>query len=164
MAYAHKQAVATECVDEWLDIQVVSELTKTLQPLIWGPMIAIGLMVLARSSAIDDWNVPWALRIVFTVIFLYAISAEVMLQSGARTARRKAIELLSNKVCKLRNSDTPNDPLIKRIEIEIETAGALREGAFRPWYEWPLLQAFGDTRALILLLQQLAEHWARGQY
>lgn len=50
--------VAPECVRDWLDIQLVARLTTTIQPLIWGPMACIGVLILARSPAIDDWDIP----------------------------------------------------------------------------------------------------------
>jgi hypothetical protein len=79
-------------VDDWLDIQLVVCLTKTMQPLIFGPVVCITLLVLARSPAIDDWDIPWGLSLVLVTMLLYAISAEVMLQCGAKSARAKAIK------------------------------------------------------------------------
>jgi len=162
--YAQANAVAEPCVSEWLKIQWVKELTKALQPLIWGPVAVIGLMVLARNPAIDDWNLPWGLRAVFILMFIYAFSAEWLLQRGARTTRRRAIEQWSFKVRELRHSGNATSAEIDLIESEIESARALREGAFRPWYEWPLLQAFGGTGALLVLFQQLSEYWTLSQY
>ncbi|OAI12031.1 MULTISPECIES: hypothetical protein [Methylomonas] len=162
--HAQANAVAESCVSEWLKIQLVKELTKAMQPLIWGPVAVIGLMVLARNPAIDDWNLPWGLRAVFILMFIYAFSAEWLLQRGARTTRRRAIEQWSFKVRELRHSGNATSAEIDRIESEIESARALREGAFRPWYEWPLLQAFGGTGALLVLFQQLSEYWTLSQY
>ena len=68
-----------ECVEDWLDIKLVARLTETMQPLIWGPVVCIALLLLARSPAIDDWDIPWRLEMVFIAMLLYAISAEVFL-------------------------------------------------------------------------------------
>ena len=157
--------VAPECVNEWLDIQLVVRLTKTMQPLIFGPVVCIALLVLARSPAIDDWDIPWELALVLIAMLLYAISSEVWLQSGARTARANAIKLLTEKISLQhnRNKNSPPDEIvIKRIEAEIARIQALREGAFRPWYELPLLRSFGGVGTLVVGLEYLADIMVKG--
>ena len=157
--------VPRECVNEWLDIQLVARLTKTLQPLIFGPVICLALLVLARSPIIDDWDLPWGLDIVLMVMLLYAIAAEVLLQRGANIARTKAIKLLTEKISvkRNRNKNSPLDEIvIKRIEAEIARIQALREGAFRPWYELPLLRSFGGVGTLVVGLEYLADVLGKG--
>jgi hypothetical protein len=156
--------VVRECVDDWLDIQLVLRLTESLQPLIWGPMVCIVLLVLARSPAIDDWGIPWGLGITLLVMLLYAISAEVFLQRGATYARAKAIVQLTRKIIAQGNESKPNEAVIKRIEAEIERIKLLRRGAFRPWYEWPLLQSIGGLSTLVFMLQYLAGVWEKGSF
>ena len=160
-----EKKVAQECVEDWLDIKLVARLTATIQPLIFGPVICIALLLLARSPAIDDWNIPWGLEMVYIAMLLYAISAEVFLQHGAKKARKKAIEQLTDKISEQRNGNSTNpesEVVIKRIEAEIERIKDLREGAFRPWYEWPLLQSFGGLGSLWVALQYLAGVWGNG--
>jgi hypothetical protein len=157
-----KNKVAPECVADWLDIQMVVCLTETMRRLIWGPMVCIGLLVIARSPVIDDWGIPSGLAIIFITMLLYAISAEIYLQRGANRARTKAIDQLSRKIRGLRNKAVVNEVIIKRIEVEIERIRMLREGAFRPWYEWPLLQSFGGLGSLVVLLQYLEGVWGNG--
>ncbi len=156
--------VGPECVNDWLDIQLVVRLTETIQPLIFGPVVCIAMLVLARSPAIDDWDIPWGLALVLIAMLLYAISAEVRLQRGAKSARTKAIKLLSEKISAQRNLNRPDEVVIKRIEDEVERISALREGAFRPWYELPLLQSFGGLGTLLVALQYLAGVWERGSF
>ncbi|MDD1615301.1 MAG: hypothetical protein CG439_367 [Methylococcaceae bacterium NSP1-2] len=159
-----KNKVPPECVDDWLDIQMVVCLTETMRRLIWGPMVCIALLVIARSPVIDDWGIPWGLAIVFITMLLYAISAEIYLQRGAKRARTKAIDQLSRKIRGLRKHLPPNEDIIKRIEIEIERINMLRKGAFRPWYEWPMLQSFGGLSTLVILLQYLEGVWGSGTF
>ena len=156
--------VARECVHEWLDIQLVSRLTETMQLLIWGPLVCIVLLILARSPAIDDWDMPWGLGMVFIAMLLYAISAEIFLDRGAKQAREKAIDQLTRKIIAQRNQRDPDEAVIKRIEAEIERIKMLRKGAFRPWYEWPLLQSFGGLSTLVYVLQNFAEVWEKGAF
>lgn len=154
--------VAQECVSDWLDIKLVSCLTKTLQPLIWGPVVCIFLLVLARSPVIDDWDLPWGLELVFVSLLMYAISAELFLQRGAKRARIKAIVQLNGKISVQRNRINPDEYAMKRIEAEIERIMMLREGAFRPWYELPLLRSFGGAGTLVVVLQYFAGVWGSG--
>jgi hypothetical protein len=159
-----KNEVARECVNDWLDIQLIARLTETIQLLIWGPMVCIVLLVLARSPVIDDWDMPWGLGMVFIAMLLYAISAEVFLQRGANEAREKSIDQLTRKIIVQRNQSEPNEAVIKRIEAEIERIKMLRKGAFRPWYEWPLLHSFGGLSSLVFVLQYFAEVWEKGSF
>ena len=154
--------IAPECVRDWLDIQLVAKLTTTIQPLIWGPMAGIGLLILARSPALDDWNIPPGLWVVIIAMLFSAISAELFLQKGAKLARIKALSELTAKIREQRNLDSPNEVVIKRIEVEIERIRALRDGAFRPWYELPLLRSFGGLGTLVVILQYFAGVWGSG--
>lgn len=160
--WAIHNKVAPECMSDWLDIQLVARLTETIQPLIWGPVGCIGLLVVARSPAIDDWGIPWGLGIVLITMLLYAISAEVFLQRGAKCTRAKAIVQLSGKIRAQRNLNSPDEAAIIRIEAEIERIMMLRDGAFRPWYEWPLLQSFGGLGTLVIVLQYFEGVWENG--
>ena len=160
----HEKKITPECANEWLDIQLVAYLTDKMQPLIWGPMISIGLLILARSPAIDDWDMPWGLGVVFVLMLLYAVSSEIFLQQGAKSSRAKAIEQLTIKIRAMRQRENPNDRVIDHIKEEIEYIKTLRTGAFRPWYEWPLLQSFGGLGTLVIALKYLAELWKNGAF
>jgi hypothetical protein len=158
----YEKKIAPECVEDWLDINLVTKLTETMQPLIFGPVVCIALLVSARSPLIDDWDLPWRLEIVFLAMLLYAISTEVYLQRGATNARKKAIDQLTMEISGQRSQNPHNDVVIKRIEAEIERIRDLRDGAFRPWYEWPLLQSFGGLGSLWIALQYFAGVWGSG--
>lgn len=173
--------VARDCVEEWLDIQLVVVLTKTMQPLIWGPIVCTALLMLARSPAIDDWDTPWSLAVVFAVMLAYTISTEVLLQRGAEALRAKVIKLWNGLITARREQEDPDLAAISRIEQaldntdvlsleaysryiakEVDGIKVLREGAFRPWYEWPLLRSFGGFGSFVLLLQYLLEMMGGG--
>ena len=162
-AYIEKK-VDPECINDWLDIQMVRRLTATIQPLIFGPVICIALLLIARSPLIDDWDLPWGLKIVFFTMLVYSISAELSLQHGAKMAREKAIVQLTLKISEQRNQKIPSDFVIKRIENQIECIRNLNDGAFNPWYKWPLLQSFGGLGTLAVVLQYLAGVWGNGDF
>ncbi|MGR8931828.1 MAG: hypothetical protein ACU836_14420 [Gammaproteobacteria bacterium] len=154
-----EKKVAGDCVEGWLDVQLAVLMTKAMQSLIWGPIVCTALLMLARSPAIDDWDTPWGLAVVFIAMLFYAALTEVYLQRGAKTMRAKVIDDWSAKIREIRNRVAPDIAAIERIAVEIENIKALREGAFRPWYEWPLLQSFGGFGSLILMLQYVIEMW-----
>ena len=156
--------ISEDYVNEWLDIYLVTQLTKIMQPLIWGPIICIALMLLARSPATDDWDLPFGLDIIFAFMLFYAISAEVFLQRGAQQARKKAIDQLTDKIRNKRNDKEENEWDIKRIEVEIERIKDLREGAFLPWYQLPVLQSFGGLSSLWLALQYITNLLENGRF
>ncbi len=83
------------------------------------------------------------------------------------TARCQAGPYKSNcsakrKISVQRNRINPDEYAMKRIEAEIERIMMLREGAFRPWYELPLLRSFGGAGTLVVVLQYFAGVWGSG--
>ena len=104
---------------------------------------------------------PPDLAIVIVTMLVYAFSAEVYLQNGAHAARKKAIEQLTMKIRTERNNNR-DENVLKRIEAEIQRIKDLREGAFRPWYEWPLIQSFGGLGTLWVALQYLSKLLGHG--
>ena len=97
-------------------------------------------------------------------MLFYAISAEVFLQRGAQQARTKAVDQLTDKIRIKRNIGEQNEWDIKRIEVEIERIKDLREGAFLPWYQLPVLQSFGGLSSLWLALQYIANLLENGRF
>jgi len=160
----HNHKVAPECVLEWLDVQLVVRITATMQPLIWGPVICLAFLVLTRSTAIDDWDLPWELVIVFIALLIYTISAEVILQQDANCVRKKATDQLIRKISVQCDRTRQNKDAIKRINADIESIMALCEGAFRPWYQLPLLQSFGGLGTLVVALQYFEGVWKNGGF
>ena len=69
---------------------------------------------------------------------------------------------MTDRIRKKRNDGEENEWDIKRIEVEIERIKDLREGAFLPWYQLPVLQSFGGLSSLWLVLQYIASSFDKG--
>ena len=155
------KGVPRDCVPTWLDVQFTARITATLQPLIFGPVVCIALLALARSRFLDDWNMPRGLMAVLAVMMLYAFSAEFWLQKAARRARDKALKQLEEAQDHLRGqSGETTQHELAQLDYWAGRIKALRQGAFKPWYEWSLVQSIGGASAAVALLQYLMQFWA----
>jgi len=72
--------VDRQYLDEWIDLQLIAELTERVGRLVYYPSIVFFLLLLARNGWWDRW--PWVLIAVFVCNFLLAISSVVNVSSG----------------------------------------------------------------------------------
>lgn len=94
-SFKNKYALLDDAVyQQWADINFVADITRIFQPLIWPPLLCIGLMVLARNSGFDDWDMPNLLIIIYLMMVLFTIYTEFHQLSSARQIREKAIQSL----------------------------------------------------------------------
>src|SRR4029079_15654774 len=76
-------------LDEWIDLQLIADLTERVSKLVYYPCCLLLLMVLARNSWWDAWTWPPPLVIIFTVNLGVAFSSILVLQKAAQDAKKK---------------------------------------------------------------------------
>jgi hypothetical protein len=144
-------------LDEWIDLQLIAELTERVGRLVYYPTIILLLLMIARNSVWDAWTWPAYLIVIFALNFGLALASVIILQRAARDAKRKAEESLDRKVKRLRAQTAPShdDNNAKQAEQLLADMRLLRRGAFVPFWENPVVGAIflssGGTTALQLL-------------
>jgi uncharacterized integral membrane protein len=130
-------------LDEWIDLQLIAELTEKVGRLVYYPAGLILLLLLARNSWWDAWTWPESLVAVFALNFTLALAAVVILQRAARDAKRKSEESLTTKVKKLQAETMPSEAVNNATQAEklLEEMRQLRRGAFVPFWENPVVGA-----------------------
>ena len=142
---------------DWLNIRMIARCTEVVGRLVYYPFIVILLMILARNPWFDDWRWPPSLVIIFGVNSAFALCCGLVLRHTAEKARRKAIDNLEARLLVVRRTDG-DERRAKPIGQLVEEIKAMREGAFSPYTENPVLGAIliplGGT-GIVSLIQYL---------
>jgi hypothetical protein len=135
--------VAVDCLDEWIDLQLVAELTERVNPLVYYPSILLLVLFLARNSWWDCWSWPAALIVVFIANLILSLASVVILQRAAKVAKKSAEESLTMKVTRLKGFAEPNPVRndANQAEALLQEIRDLRRGAFVPFWENPVVGA-----------------------
>ncbi len=145
-------------LDEWIDLQLIADLTERVGKLVYYPSAIFFLLLLARNEWWDHWNWPWWLISIYALNLTLAAASVVILQNAARKAKAEAEATLEAKVKQLQaaaaESETKNNA--SQAERLLEEVRNLRRGAFVPFWESPVLGAIllpsGGTAFLQMLV------------
>lgn len=146
------------CFEPWLDALFIARRTAVIMPLIYYPFIVLALMIVSRLDVFDRWDWPPSLIIVTGLNAVFALIAAFSLRQAAERARQVALAALRRKQLQLLGQ--PNQAAAaKQVETLAREVEELREGAFAPLAEQPLVRAlllpFGGA-GLVALLEGLA--------
>lgn len=135
-------------------LNYAGSVAAAVEPLVWLPMLALGLMIVARAAIFDAWAWPVVLMGVFALFFSMLLVCVVDMRHLCERARSRALEALAENsdVASRVRSQGP-DALAHLQRLRGEIAG-LTGGAFSPLLEHPFvralllpLTAFGATFA-----------------
>jgi hypothetical protein len=144
---------AGDILDPWIDIRFIALRTQAIGPLIYFPFVLLGLMVVARWSVFDDWDIPIALAIVFMLAFAIACVNAFLMQRAASRARALALERLQGLQLQSKGQAPGAYPIPAHLDAIAESVRSLRKGAFVPFTEQPLVRAalipFGSAAGCI---------------
>ena len=128
-------------LDDWIDARLLAQHTAAIGPLIVFPFILVGLLVVARSQLFDNWAISGAVLAGLVCFVLWSIAMAALLNFGAEIARRRAIERMEEDLLWLQGRGDKYKPLADRFPTLIDKVRKLRQGAFAPFFEQPLVQA-----------------------
>lgn len=138
---------------ELLDVKFVTQLTEDIGKMIYWPFIVLAVMVAARFPYFDNWNFPLSLIIVYAIPSIYLIVCAVKLQRTAKEVRAKALDYLNEQRFAARLGENENKRRALKLTYIIRKIESMREGAFRPFYENPVIHVIlGSGGASLLAL------------
>jgi hypothetical protein len=115
--------------------------TETIAKLIFYPFIVWLVMFIARLDYFDNWATPLGLAVVISLGAIYTWICAFLLRRSTERARSRVMERLKNLLFEVRYSSQPSHDMIKRIEFMIEKVSAVRQGAFVPFMQHPVVQS-----------------------
>jgi hypothetical protein len=132
-------------------VQLVAKSTEVVSTLVMYPFIVLLLMILSRVNLFDRWDWPLGLIAVLGLNSLCALFSAVVLWRSANQARHSILQELKRKVFISR----VKEPGAERLSLVIREIENLKQGAFAPFSEQPVLRAvlipFGGISTAFLL-------------
>ncbi|MHC4166847.1 MAG: hypothetical protein ACYSWQ_07815 [Planctomycetota bacterium] len=146
--FAEGTSILTKDAECWFDVWFIAKFTEEVGKLIYFPFIILSIMVLARIQYFDNWDFPLSLVITLLVYFFHALGCAIALQIAARKARRTALGELQET---LSESKLKNQRRAMQTEYLIEEIKSVRQGAFRPFLENPVVHILIPSGGLSML-------------
>ena len=143
---------------EWIDLQLIAELTEHVGGLAYYPSLLVLLLVVARNSWWDCWAWPFPVIVVFFANFILALASVIILQRAAQKAKMAAEESLTAKVKMLQARVSPSIAQNNAAQAEqlLDEVRNLQRGAFVPFWKNPVVGAIflssGGTTMLQLFV------------
>ena len=127
-------------VIEWMDIQFIGSLTKSLSGLVFYPAIVLCLLILARTHYFDNWQWPWWLALIFACNACWPLVSAFLMQTAAVAAREDALQKLDDKIAEAKAKDSPAEQpeILEILRARVENYS---EGAFTSYLDNPALKA-----------------------
>ena len=126
---------------DWRDIQLITKRTQAVGRLMLYPVIVIILMIISRSDYFDNWGFPWPIILLASLGMLFALGCGVVLRRAAERARHIAITSLTDKLFTQIREGKKDKPEAEQVRLAIREIESLREGAFAPITQQPVVQA-----------------------
>jgi hypothetical protein len=147
-----------EAADELATVQVIGRHTRVVGKLLLYPFWAMLLLVVARHSIFDGWDLPLPLLLLTLTLLLLFIIHALLLRHEADKTRTAVLKRLRRHLL------AANENVRKtRIAWTISEVERQRDGAFRPLTEDSLFIAlailFSGSGGLVLLEQLLPRAW-----
>jgi hypothetical protein len=145
-------------VEEWIDLQLIADLTEPVGRLVYWPFLAVLLLLVARNPWWDHWAWHWPLLVIFGLNLMLAAASSIILQNAARDARKTGVQRLKAKLHeKQRKSATLVEHESDQAESLLEEIKNLRRGAFAPLSKNPLVGALLLNSSGVVLLEFFAQ-------
>ena len=128
-------------LDAWIDTRFVVQITADVGPLLYFPFALLGLMIAARWNVTDHWDLAPGLVVVLAVSFVAACINAIEMQRAASRARKAALQRLNAVLLRSGGGADKDYPSTQYVQSLIRSVETLREGAFVPFVEQPLVRA-----------------------
>jgi hypothetical protein len=146
---------SAEEVDYWMLIHLVAQRSEVVSKLIFYPFIIWFILFFSRWSNFDNWRTPIGLAIVISLSAVFTWSCALTLRHAAEKLRTQIISRLSGELIRLNTAPAPDNTRLTRVRAVLEDVKLIRQGAFSPFFQNPIVQAlfvpFGGVGGLTVL-------------
>ena len=140
--------------DAWIDVRFLAEWTGRIGGIIYYPFVVLFLVIVARSSIFDNWDMPPSLVTVVLLSISTASATVLILRRAAERLRRVSIDRLVEFVAAdmeqvnrtilslvLEEGVAADEAKMKQLRTILEEVRQLGEGAFAPITSQPIVRA-----------------------
>jgi hypothetical protein len=128
-------------LDDWIDARLLAEHTEKIGLLIVFPFVLIALLIVARSRLLDNWAPGGVVMVALATYLLWAVAMAAMLNIIAEIARREAVANMRADLHWMEGRGAPFAAIAGSFKGVIDDVVNLRQGAFAPFFEQPLVRA-----------------------
>lgn len=141
--------------DQLAFVRLIAMRTDTVGKLIFYPFIVWFVMFISRFDYFDNWRTPLGLAVVISLGALYAWTCAFLLRQSAESARTCVADHLKDLLFLTLKDEKPNPDRIKQIESVLGEVRSIRQGAFAPFTQHPIVQSllvpFGGVGGIYLI-------------
>lgn len=128
-------------LDDWIDIQVVAQVTRRVAPLIIWPFVVLALLIVARSRLFDNWALTMPIALGAAAYLVWLVVLAVALKQSSEQIRRRSLVRMKEDLRWLQGGTAEWSELSKPFEGLIEAVESHRVGAFANLFDQPLFKA-----------------------
>ncbi|GFO54905.1 hypothetical protein GMSM_19120 [Geomonas sp. Red276] len=125
----------------WMLVYLVARRTETVGRCIFYPFIVWLLILFSRFDLFDNWKTPIALAVVMSLSAVYTWSCAWLLRRSAEKVRKISLDRLGSLLAAALARQDQSEAEVSRIRFVIERVAAIRDGAFAPFTQNPVVQA-----------------------
>lgn len=151
---------------DWIDLQLIARISEHMGTMIVYPVFPLLLLIAARSSIFEAWDLPLGLLIVFTTAFAILLTYGWLLRNRAEQARKRAIYWCKRRVLQLEGEEALSEKsraVLLQARLILEEMQHLNTGAFAPISQQPTIQALFLAITAISGLK-ITEYFAIAQF
>ena len=175
---SEKFNVAQSHLDGFLDMEFAAVQTQEIRPLLFGPLLLILAMLIARSPCFDAWTWPSGLIVAFIMNFLVVTFCWSLVRSAAETVRQESLKCLNQIQLSVKTSagasvrvsmptdSQPNRVVTLKKEVYLENLETVRQkieaerrGAFARWFQDPTYLAVFIPSGITGIISLISTYW-----
>jgi hypothetical protein len=127
-------------INAWISLDFVASRTRCLGKLIYYPFVLLAIIILSRSTVFANFGPSVVIILVHGISLFMVFACTLVLRLAAKSARSTAKERLADGVIGAKR--TKEAPFGEQLQILLSRVEKLREGAFGPLTQQPLVKAF----------------------
>ncbi len=129
-----------EFLDDWIDLIFIAKRTKCINTLLYWPFLILALIVISHSPLLAKYGRSIPDLVAIGVAVLIVTACAVALRWAAEDSRAKARRRLNERLMAARAQDD-GAQLASRLELLLRRVEEVRDGAFSPFSQQPLVRA-----------------------
>ncbi|MCI0736185.1 MAG: hypothetical protein L0Y50_07930 [Beijerinckiaceae bacterium] len=126
-------------IDDWIDLAFIDQRTRCINQLIIYPFAVIALLLVSRSTLFANHAPDAPLLITTAISLIIAFGCALALPHAAEKARDFAKRGIMTEI--IRSKGFEDGRLSGQLEALLDRVKSLRDGAFSPFYDQPVVRA-----------------------
>jgi hypothetical protein len=129
-----------DLINEWIGLQFVAKRTGCIGKLIYYPFVLLAILILSRSTVFANYAPSLVIIVTHGISLLIVFASAIMVWLAAKSVRDIARDRLTDGIIRAKHSQDVY--FAEQLQILLNRVDQLKEGAFSPLTQQPLVKAF----------------------